>query len=173
MAKRSSRGFPPTAVTPWQACMGIYIHLQPQEIKIHRAQDNRKNYDYQHSLIIEQLQKYVQQYYDVLIFYHNKHTISNYFLVMTITMLINNWYKSCIFKELNNWGMLPDFIFSSMAQSSALWAGSVKGGCSGLKTYMSDFPSNLTVSSRTWKSVIPFACRNFAASLVPLPEQKK
>lgn len=59
-------------------------------------------------------------------------------------------------------------IFSSTAQSNALWAGSVKGGCSGLKKYRSDFPSKFTVSSRTLKSVIPFALRNFAASLVPI-----
>lgn len=63
--------------------------------------------------------------------------------------------------------ILPDFSFSLIAQSMALRAGSVNGGCSGLKIYMSDFPSNLTVSSRTLKSVTPLSLNNFAAKLVP------
>lgn len=62
---------------------------------------------------------------------------------------------------------LPDFSFSYIAQSMALRAGSVNGGCSGLNIYMSDFPSNLTVSSRTLKSVTPLSLNNFAAKLVP------
>lgn len=61
----------------------------------------------------------------------------------------------------------PDFNFSSTAQSRAFWAGSVKGGCSGLKKYMSDLPNKFTISSRTLKSVIPFSLKNFAAKLVP------
>lgn len=61
----------------------------------------------------------------------------------------------------------PDFSFSATAQSSALWAGSVNGGCSELKKYMSDFPSSFTVSSLTLKSVIPLALKNLAAVLVP------
>lgn len=61
----------------------------------------------------------------------------------------------------------PDFSFSATAQSSALLAGSVNGGCSGLKKYMSDFPSSFSVSSLTLKSVIPLALKNLAAILVP------
>ena len=61
----------------------------------------------------------------------------------------------------------PDSTFFATAQSSTLWAGSVNGGCSGLKKYMSDFPSSLTVSSLTLKSVIPLALKNLAAILVP------
>lgn len=67
---------------------------------------------------------------------------------------------------------LPDFSFSSTAQSRALWAGSVNGGCSGLKKYKSDFPSKFTVSSRTLKSVIPFALKNLAPRLVPARKRK-
>lgn len=61
----------------------------------------------------------------------------------------------------------PDFSFSFIAQSMALRAGSVNGGCSGLNIYMSDFPSSFTVSSRTLKSVTPVSLSNFAAKLVP------
>ena len=71
---------------------------------------------------------------------------------------------------INRIPRLPDFNFSATAQSSALWAGSVNGGCSGLKLYMSDLPSKLTVSSRTLKSVIPLALKNFAAILVPVKD---
>lgn len=54
-----------------------------------------------------------------------------------------------------------------MAQSMAFRAGSVRGGCSGLKKYMSDFPSRFIVSSRTLKSVTPLPLKNLAAVLVP------
>lgn len=62
---------------------------------------------------------------------------------------------------------LPDFNFCSIAQSRALWASSVRGGCSGLKKYISAFPSNFTISSRTFISVMPFVRKNFEAWFVP------
>lgn len=75
--------------------------------------------------------------------------------------------------DMSSWKLyIPDFNFSSIAQSRAFRAGSVKGGCSGLKKYMSDFPSSSTVSSRTLKRVIPLALKNFAALLVPARTKK-
>lgn len=62
---------------------------------------------------------------------------------------------------------LPDLDFSLMAQSRALCACSVNGGCSGLKVNKLDLPSKLTVSSCTLNSVIPLALKNLAAKLVP------
>ena len=66
----------------------------------------------------------------------------------------------------------PDFSFSSIARSRAPWACSVIGGCSGLKKYISDFPSDSTVSSLTLKKAIPLALKNFAAGLVPTTKHK-
>lgn len=55
-----------------------------------------------------------------------------------------------------------------MAQLRAFWAEVVRGGCSGLKKYMSALPSSLMISSFAPNKVTPFFRKNLAASLVPV-----
>lgn len=55
-----------------------------------------------------------------------------------------------------------------MAQLRAFWAEVVRGGCSGLKKYMSALPSSLIISSFAPNKVTPFFRKNLAASLVPV-----